>query len=175
MLNFSTTGECFFSLLLTPLSLLLSLLLSELTPLLPSLLLGLSPPLLSSPPDEFDDEEESCTNLGASSLTSEEEDRFGFRPFFPFLCDEDDADDDAAAVDDDVPDLASREELAEFAAVCDFNEPLFCSVTREDEDEDSLSLEEVSGLLFSHPDDAEELAMALVGLNAGIVFTSFLF
>ena len=170
MLNFSTTGECFFSLLLT-LSLLLSLLLSE--PALSSLL-DLSPPL-SSPPDEFDDEEESCTNLGASSLTSEEEDRFGFRPFFPFLCDEDDADDDAAAVDDDVPDLASREELAEFAAVCDFNEPLFCSVTREDEDEDSLSLEEVSGLLFSHPDDAEELAMALVGLNAGIVFTSFLF
>ena len=123
--------------------------------------------------------------MGASSLTSEEEDRFGFRPFFPFLCDDEDDDDDAAAVDDDVPpDLAwSKEELAaataSAAAVlpCDLDElPLFCSVTREDEDEDSLSLEDVSGLLFSHPDDAEELlARDLVGLNAGIVFTSFLF
>ena len=65
----------------------------------------------------------------------------------------------------------------EFAAPCD----LFCSAegrADEEEEDDSLSaLEEVSGLLFSQPefDAEEELARDLVGLNAGIVFTSFLF
>ena len=164
LLNFSTTGECFFSLLVT-LSLLLSLLLSELTPSL--LVLSLATPL-SSPPDELDEEEDSCTNFGASSRTSEEDGRLGFRPFLPFLCDDDDDDEAASTLD-----LASKEELAELAAAWDFDE--LCSVTRAEEEEDSLSLEEVSGLLFSHPDDAEELAMDFVGLNAGIVFTSFLF
>ena len=67
----------------------------------------------------------------------------------------------------------------EFAAPCD----LFCSAegrADEEEEDDSLSaLEEVSGLLFSQlPEfdaEEEELARDLVGLNAGIVFTSFLF
>ena len=66
----------------------------------------------------------------------------------------------------------------EFAAPCD----LFCSADgRDEEEDDSLSaLEEVSGLLFSQlPEfdaaEEEELARDLVGLNAGIVFTSFLF
>ena len=83
MLSFSTTGECFFSLLLT---LSLSLLPSAL-----SLFLG----FLSSGPDEFEELEDSCTNLGASSRTSEEEERFGLRPFFPFLCDDDEEDEAA--------------------------------------------------------------------------------
>ena len=58
---------------------------------------------------------------------------------------------------------------------------MFCSAegrADEEEEDDSLSaLEEVSGLLFSQPefDAEEELARDLVGLNAGIVFTSFLF
>ena len=141
--------------------------------------------LLSSPPEEFDEEEESCTNLGASSLTSEEEDMFGFRPFFPFLCE---YDDEAVAGDGGAPDLPSTEETeAETESAvfpCDFNEllqplPLLLllfwrsGAAAGAREEDSLSLEEVSGLLFSQP-DAEE-AMDLVGLNAGIVFTSFLF
>ena len=87
LLSFSTTGECFFSLLLT---LSLSLLFSALL----SLFLG-----FSSPAEELDEEpeEDSCTNLGASSRTSEEEEeeRFGLRPFFPFLCDDDDEDEAA--------------------------------------------------------------------------------
>ena len=144
--------------------------------------------LLSSPPEEFDEEEESCTNLGASSLTSEEEDMFGFRPFFPFLCEYEDEAVASDAVDGDAPDLPSTEETAaetESAVFpCDFNELLqplplllllFCrsGAAAEAREEDSLSLEEVSGLLFSQPD--AEVAMDLVGLNAGIVFTSFLF
>ena len=86
LLSFSTTGECFFSLLLT---LSLSLLLSALL----SLFLG----FLSSGPEEFEELEDSCTNLGASSRTSEEEEeeRFGLRPFFPFLCDDDEEDEAA--------------------------------------------------------------------------------